>query len=187
MNLLGNLLHARGLTQPRFIAGRGPNKARERELNEGAQLLRESLDASRAVHGAQHLETLISASNLGSALRSLGGERNDRAMGDEASALIKEAVEGIADAWAGDLERQPRARAMVKSGLQDVLQDENGSRGLLHDEKGALERGLEAAGAFIRGLLSTAHTSDKERQAPKDFATKLGSNRLVRPSNSLAA
>ena len=111
MNNYGNLLHVRGLAQPKFIPGRGPNKRREEQMRAGAELLRQSLDASRTVHGSDHLETLISTSNLGSALRSLGGESCDGAISEEASGLIRQAVEGIADAWGEHVERRPQWQA----------------------------------------------------------------------------
>jgi len=123
MNNYGNLLHVRGLAQPKFIPGRGPNKRREEQMRAGAELLRQSLDASRTVHGSGHLETLISTSNLGSALRSLGGESCDGAMSEEASGLIRQAVEGIADAWGEHVERRPQWQAALRPGLEDLLQE----------------------------------------------------------------
>ena len=140
------------MLQPKFIPGRGPNKAREQELAEGAALLRQSLEASQAAHGTTHLDSLISASNLGSALRSLGGERADQAVRDEASALIKEAVEGIADAFAGEMERRPRARDALRAGLADVLEVDGDAGSTASHEASASP--LDAAGAFVRSLLS---------------------------------
>jgi tetratricopeptide (TPR) repeat protein len=130
MNNLGNLLHARGLLMPKFIAGRGPNRKRDETLAEGAELLREALAACQAKHGRTHLESLIGASNLGSALRSLGGDRVARpgytadelaSIEHEASGLIREAVAGIAEQCKEPpIETQPRARADLLEGLAEL-------------------------------------------------------------------
>ena len=122
MNNLGNLLHARALLQPKFIPGRGPNAKREEELQRGIKLLREALEQSKLVHGPRHVEALISASNLGSALRSLSsmhGNQHDPYLSEEASGLIREAVEGITGAWA-DLKTLPRARTTLLEGLEQL-------------------------------------------------------------------
>ena len=82
-------MHARGAAMPKFIPGRGPNAKRAAELERSAELLREALQTSRQVLGARHLETLISSSNLGSCLRSLGETADE----EEASGLIKDFCE----------------------------------------------------------------------------------------------
>lgn len=160
MNNLGNLHHARALLMPKFIAGRGANKEREKELQTGSALLRQALEASKAVRGTKHLETLISSSNLGSALRTLGKEQQDATLSEEARVLIKDAVEGIADAWAADLERRPRMQDDLRQGLTDALTSDEGGAPLLSErgqEAGVSERGgFDASGMFMLGLLSTA-------------------------------
>lgn len=132
MNNLGNLLHARGLLMPKFIAGRGPNRRRDAQIAEGADLLREALEVCRSKHGEWHIETLIGASNLGSALRTLGNEKERpgytpehlASIQSEANGLIKSAIEGIAVQWkAPQLENQPRARAALLDGLADLDQE----------------------------------------------------------------
>uniref|UniRef100_A0A7S2GGR5 Uncharacterized protein n=1 Tax=Haptolina brevifila TaxID=156173 RepID=A0A7S2GGR5_9EUKA len=102
-------------------------------------------------------------------------------MTEEASVLIKDAVEGIADAWArSDTELRPRAQAAVRQGLEDVLQEEvapegdEGTEGVEGartkaqaqssdaprpgQRKGGMAGGFDATGAFLRGLL----TAEKE-------------------------
>ena len=116
MNNLGNILHACGLLEPKFIAGRGPNRKREDLLEQGTALLREALEGSKAVHGERHIETLIGSSNLGSALRTLAGDTEDSEVGDEATGLIRDAVAGIVDAK-GELETMPLVKAAVVNGL----------------------------------------------------------------------
>ena len=186
MNNLGNVVHARALMEPKFIAGRGPNIRRESELHRAAALLRESLDASRSVHGSRHLETLISASNLGSALRSLGGERAalgraDTAVENEAAVILQDAVEGLADAYAGDLERRPRMRDAVRLGLEDVLSSDVGAGEMGGATTGGLNTSsqtpshrtasiqgpFEATGTFLLGLLAagTATRDDQLRES----------------------
>lgn len=130
MNNLGNLLHARGLLMPKFVAGRGPNRKRDETLAEAAELLREALEACQRKHGKAHLESLIGASNLGSVLRTLGGDRVARpgytaeelaSIEDEASGLIRAAVEGIAEQCREPpVETQPRARAKLLEGLAEL-------------------------------------------------------------------
>jgi len=165
MNNLGNVLHARGLMQPKFIPGRGPNKKREEEMERGAALLRESLAASTAVHGHRHLETLISASNLGSALRSLGGEKaslgdeGGATISDEAAGLITDAVEGIADAWTTDLERRPQMRDALRAGLEDVIVPEPKA-------DGANGGGGGGPFAFLLGLLAGAPAERETASSP---------------------
>ena len=160
MNNLGNCLHARGLAQAKFIPGRGPNPARLDDLSKAAALLRESLQMSQTVHGPRHVETLISASNLGSAMRSFGADSSDAAISQAAHGLLTEAVEGIADAWEGDLALRPRMRDALRPGLEDVLLGEqDGIHGEILSPDGAYGREgvsnpFEAAGAFLRGLLS---------------------------------
>jgi hypothetical protein len=153
MNNLGNLLHARGLAQPKFKREFGmtsTNTKREKELQQGAALLRESLEASRAVHGPKHLDTLISASNLGSALRSLGSDGTNQAISEEASSLIQDAVEGIADAWASEnLEHKPRAREALRQGLEDVLAQPSPVEATTNSADASV-----LGGTFVRSLLS---------------------------------
>ena len=132
MNNLGNLLHACGLLEPQFIPGRGLNRKREDLLEQGTALLREALDASKAVHGERHIETLIGSSNLGSALRTLGGDLESATMdsakeartvlrwtrmNEEATGLIREAVAGIVGAKA-ELETMPLLKASVLEGFE---------------------------------------------------------------------
>ena len=124
-NSLGNLLHARALLLPKFLPGRGPNAKRVMMMEESASLLRDALQACQAVHGSRRLESLISRSNLGSALRSLGADKSDQKISDEASGLIKEAVAGLADACT-DLDGLPRMRASLLEGLGD-LDDDGGA------------------------------------------------------------
>ena len=123
-NNLGNLRHARALLMPKFIVGRGANEERGAELRAAVKLLRASLASSQALHGATHLETLIATSNLGSALRTLGAEpglSDAPAITSEAGALIKDAVEGIADSWAAEVAKRPRLQDVLRPGLEDVL------------------------------------------------------------------
>lgn len=121
INNLGNILHACGLLEPTFIPGRGLNKKREDLLGQGTALLREALEASKAVHGERHIETLISSSNLGSALRTLAGglESSEEStdVQDEATSLIRDAVAGLVDAK-GELETMPLLKATVLQGLE---------------------------------------------------------------------
>jgi len=159
MNNLGNLHHARALLMPKFIVGRGANKEREKELQTGSALLRQALEASRTVRGSSHLETLISTSNLGSALRTLGKEQSDATISEEARVLIKDAVEGIADAWVADLERMPRVKDDLRPGLADVMTSADEGAAPITSEQGESsrrERGaFDASGTFMLGLLST--------------------------------
>ena len=91
MNNLGNALHTRGLQQMETFGAPADSPGKV-ELDEAAQLLRDALERSRDVLGAQHMDTLISSSNLGVLLRN----RGDRL--DEAKDLIRVAVEGVAEA-----------------------------------------------------------------------------------------
>ena len=155
MNNLGNLLHARGLMAPKFVPGRGPNAKREADLREGAELLRKSLEQSRAVHGTGHLESLISASNLGSALRSLGAQTADEVASAEADELITGAIEGIADVWASEIERRPQMADALSHGIAEVLpQDEAPAEAANAGGPARMARNFNAPGAFMRGLLS---------------------------------
>ena len=122
MNNLGNVLHARGLLEPVYVPGRGPNRNRTETIEQGAELLREALELCRTVHGNATLETLIGRSNLGSALRTLGADLRDGGLADEASGLIREAVEGIVQQWSEtpEGERKPRVRATLVDGLREV-------------------------------------------------------------------
>ena len=115
---------------PKFIAGRGPNKKRDQTLAEAAELLREALEISQRKYGASHIESLIGASNLGSALRTLGGDKMARpgysteelaSMEREASGLIRTAVEGIVEqVKEPPIETKPRARAELLEGLAEL-------------------------------------------------------------------
>ena len=79
MSNLGNLLHTRGYRRKTHA-----------DLHEAYPLLHEAVQASVEALGAEHIQTLISRSNLGACLRTMGRE-------EEASSLIRAAVEGIAE------------------------------------------------------------------------------------------
>ena len=155
--------------------GRGPNPARLDDLSKAAALLRESLAMSQTVHGPRHVETLISASNLGSAMRSLGADSSDAAISQAAHGLLTEAVEGIADAWEGDLALRPRMRDALRPGLEDVLLGEqDGIHGEILSPDGAYGREgvsnpFEAAGAFLRGLMSVGVPRCPQRRRAARF------------------
>ena len=76
---LGNLLHTRGY-----------RRKTQADLQEAYPLLHEAVQMSVEALGAEHIQTLISRSNLGACLRTMGRE-------EEASSLIRAAVEGIAE------------------------------------------------------------------------------------------
>ena len=64
-----------------------------------------------------------------------------------------QAVEGIADAWEGDLERRPRMRDALRPGLEDVLLPDTPSVPAPGTSSSSSNL-LDAAGAFLRGLLA---------------------------------
>lgn len=101
MNNLGNFLHALALQRGQEHNGDKLADAPGSEaMEEAASLLRESLERSRRLLGARSLNTLITGSNFGACLRSMGKL-------DEAAVLIREAVEGVAEVAHGREEREP--------------------------------------------------------------------------------
>ena len=115
MNNLGNLLHTVGMKQidtfgaPSLAVAPG-----EDALREATELLREALEKSREILGGGHLNTLISTSNLGALLRNRGEL-------DEAAALIRDAVEGVATAGRRIGGRHPHL-AYIAAGLRELDQ-----------------------------------------------------------------
>ena len=111
MNNMGNALHTVGM---RLVAEETPEDppegraaAGQAALKESSALLRESLERSKEVLGATHIDTLVTASNMAALLQHQGEL-------DEAAALVREAIEGVSEAKKAMGDAHPHARELLE-------------------------------------------------------------------------